>query len=583
MQIRKSAWLLAVLAMPCLRLSALPSGEQPGNGALLVSLGKMLKEHHYNPKAINDRFSGQVWQAYLHMLDPLKNILLQSDIAALKRYEHLLDDEIEGRAPFEFLPAVTAIYQRRLAAALQTDSLICMQPFHFSSREQIHADGSTGNAYPANEAARKESRTRLLKYLALQYRYALKKGALADSSEVVLERASREKALMDVAARYHRLLETATIANLFTNFAAVICHEMDPHTDYFPPAAAPSASQDVVADRMKSNMLLGTAIIHRGNNVYGYICLPSFYLDTVRQFRCATDMAKAVAAMDSSQVDGLIIDLRNNPGGALLEVQAMAGLFVKGEGVVQLKGRNMAPALLKSTTPQPVYNGPLVVMVNNQTASAAELFTAAMQDYGRAVICGSRTFGKGTVQRSFPVNNSEGYMKITFEQLFRVTGSSTQLKGITPDILLPEIYKSGQVREAEKPAVLPWDTVAPASITRWPGAPDLPLLKEKAGKRPGDATLYAAITEKNNWLATHDTATVSLDVDNYLQLAAARQENINALNQLLKLPVNRQDQVSPASFSFLKEPATYQRWLALVQSDLFVNAAVNILADWVTQ
>jgi hypothetical protein len=556
MQIRKTAWLLAVLVFSCLRLSA---WEQPDKGALLVSLGKILKEHHYSPKTIDDHFSGRVWSAFIHELDPLKNIFQMSDIIALKRYEHRIDDEIAGRAPFEFLPAVTTIYQRRLTEAIQTDSLICTRPFQFNDHDQIRPDGSTGNDYPTSKAALENSRTMLLKYLALQYWFSLSKDKTA------LEQDARAKAFADMSSRLHGLLRMINTEALFTNFAEVICHEMDPHTDYFPPAPAAVASTNQVADRMKSNMLLGTAIIHRDDKVYGYICLPSFYLDTVRGFHCSEDMTKAVVAMDSSGVDGLIIDLRNNPGGSLLEVQAMVGLFVKGEAVVQLKTRDQEPILLKSTTPQPLYNGPLVVMVNSQTASAAELFTAAMQDYGRAVICGSSTFGKGTVQRPFAIG--DGFVKVTFEQLFRVTGSSTQLKGITPDIRLPDIYRFGQVREKEKPAVLPWDSIPPANITRWP---QLHFMREEQ---------YATINQKNNWLAAHDTASVPLNVDDYMLFAAARQENMNALNQLLKIPTEKQDMVSPASFTFMKEPVAYQRWLALVRSDWFVNTAVGVLAQ----
>lgn len=536
---------MAMLGMPCCSLKAF------NKDSLLVSLGKVLQEQHYSPKVINDRFSEKIWKEYLHQLDPIKNIFLESDIAALKRYEHRIDDELAGREAFDFLPAVAALYQKRLAAAMQTDSSICTAPLHFNVHEQIHPDGGTGESYATNEKTWKEKRTALMKYLTLQY--------MRDD-----EQAGREKALADITSRYRRLQQ----ADLFTDFAEVICHEMDPHTDYFPPVTtSPSANETG-----RGNMLLGTALIHRDDKLYGYIYLPSFYLDTVKQFHCSADIAQALAAMNDSHVDGLIIDLRNNPGGSLLEVQAIAGMLVKGEAVVQLKLREAAPSLLKSTTQQPVYNGPLAVMVNSQTASAAELFTAAMQDYGRAVICGSPTFGKGTVQRPFPLK--DGYVKVTIEQLFRVNGSSTQIKGITPDILLPDIYKFGQTREAARNGVLPWDSIPAAAITRWQGMPHLHYNVD---------TLFAAIQEKNNWLAAHDTALVPMDVESYRQFSAERQKNVEALNQLLKIPADRQDQASPASFSFMKDAAAYDRWLYLVQADLFVHTTVGVLSNWVSQ
>lgn len=574
---------MAVLGLSCLRWSTAAAGVQPGQDSLLVALGKVLTAHHYHPASINDAFSEQVWRTFLHTLDPSDNVFCQEDIDQLRPFAHRLDDELEGRQTFAFLPAVTALYQHRLAAALEADSALALQPFQYHVHDQVRADGGTGQGYAATEKGWRERRAMALKYLALQYRSALQKGALADSSDAVQEAASRQKAIADISARYHKLLALTNTAELFEILVGAICHQMDPHTDYFPPAVATAPSaMGAVADRMKSNMLLGTALIHRNGHLYGYIVLPAFYLDTVRGFRCAEDMAKALASMDSSHVEGLIIDLRNNSGGSLLEVQAMVGMLVKGEAVVQLKGKDMEPALLKSTTAQPIYNGPLAVLVNSQTASAAELFTAAMQDYGRAVICGSPTFGKGTVQRPFPVGNAQGYVKVTFEQLFRVNGSSTQLRGVTPDLLLPDIYQFGRAREATKPQVLPWDSIPPAHITRWAGAPQVARLKATYAHRVMDDTLYATITQKNNWLAAHDTAVAPLEVAAYLQFAAARQQTIVALNQLLKLPAARQDQASPASFSFMEDAAAYQRWLHLVQADLFVHATTGVLEAWVS-
>lgn len=572
---------MAVLGMSCLRWSTATAGVQPGQDTLLVSLGKVLKAHHYHPANIDDAFSAQVWRTFLHTLDPSDNVFCQEDLDQLRPFEHRLDDELEGRAPFAFLPAVTALYQHRLAAAMKADSVLALQPFRYHAHDQVRADGGSGQGYAATEKVWHERRAMSLRYLALQYRSALQKGPLADSSDAVQEATARRQATADITARYRKLLALTNTPELFDILAGAICHQMDPHTDYFPPAAAAAPSaMGAVADRMKSNMLLGTALIHRNNHLYGYIVLPAFYLDTVRGFRCAEDMAKALVSMDSSHVEGLIIDLRNNAGGSLLEVQAMVGMLVKGEAVVQLKGKDLEPALLKSTTAQPIYNGPLAVLVNSQTASAAELFTAAMQDYGRAVICGSPTFGKGTVQRPFPVGNAQGYVKVTFEQLFRVNGSSTQYRGVTPDLLLPDLYQFGKSREATRPQVLPWDSIPPAHITRWEGAPQVAQLKASVHRLMED-TLYAAITQKNNWLAAHDTAMVPLEVAAYLQFAAARRQNLEALNQLLKLPAARQDQASPASFSFMEDAAAYQRWLHLVQADLFVHATTGVLEAWV--
>src|SRR5688572_23611173 len=182
----------------------------------------------------------------------------------------------------------------------------------------------------------------------------------------------------------------------------------------------------------------------------GYITLPKFYADFENEDGRSSyeDVAKEVEKLMKSNVKGIILDLRNNSGGSLNDVVQMSGLFIEEGPIVQVKGRDKAPVVLRDKDDKVVYTGPLIVMVNTQSASASEILAAALQDYGRAVIVGSQsTFGKGTVQRFFDLDKAVtgfdelkplGDIKLTLQKFYRINGGSTQLKGVIPDINLPD-------------------------------------------------------------------------------------------------------------------------------------------------
>ena len=183
----------------------------------------------------------------------------------------------------------------------------------------------------------------------------------------------------------------------------------------------------------------------------GYIKLPKFYADFngTGGRSCADDVEKEVAKLKAEGAKGLVIDLRNNGGGSLHDVVQMAGLFIEMGPIVQIKGREGAPYIMSDLDPRVQFDGPMVIMVNSLSASASEILAAAMQDYGRAVIIGSAsTYGKGTVQRFIELDaflpesmknlSPLGSMKLTIQKFYRVDGGATQLKGVIPDIVLPE-------------------------------------------------------------------------------------------------------------------------------------------------
>ncbi len=192
----------------------------------------------------------------------------------------------------------------------------------------------------------------------------------------------------------------------------------------------------------------------------GYIYLPKFYADFTPQgvTSCAADVAKEVEKLKKENAKGIILDLRGNGGGSLRDVVQMSGLFIENGPIVQVKSRTKTPEIMSDNDPRVQWGGPLIVMVNGFSASASEILAAAMQDYGRAIIVGSTgTYGKGTVQRFVDLDNATGddsvkplgEMKLTIQKFYRITGKTTQLDGVTPDIVLPDFYNFIDIGERE--------------------------------------------------------------------------------------------------------------------------------------
>lgn len=228
----------------------------------------------------------------------------------------------------------------------------------------------------------------------------------------------------------------------------------------------------------------------------GYIYLPKFYRDfgNEGERNCSDDVRKEVEKLKKENVDGIILDLRNNGGGALEDARQMAGLFIEQGPIVQIRDHVGNVEVLRDTDSSIIYGGPLVVMTNMFSASASEIVAAAMQDYGRAVIVGGEySHGKGTVQAVINLNQgpllsmfgpSLGALKVTIQKFYRITGASTQYKGVTPDIFLPDPMSYTKSREKDLDYSLAWDEIARQSYTPWPKPKyDLGVLKKRSEKR----------------------------------------------------------------------------------------------------
>lgn len=215
------------------------------------------------------------------------------------------------------------------------------------------------------------------------------------------------------------------------------------------------------------------------NMKLGVVSLPSFYMDFDAyqkgdpDYRSTTrDVKKLIEELQKEGVDGVVMDLRNNGGGSLAEAIDLTGLFIKNGPVVQVKSSDNQVQVFQDEDQGVLYSGPLVVLTNRFSASASEIFAGAIQDYQRGVIVGESTFGKGTVQSVLDlkrfINDKEpvGELKITFQKFYRVAGSSTQHKGVTPDVKLPSALSSEQYGESSSPNALPWDVIRSTSFQK---------------------------------------------------------------------------------------------------------------------
>ena len=240
---------------------------------------------------------------------------------------------------------------------------------------------------------------------------------------------------------------------------------------------------------------------------YGYIHLGSFYAEFGKRNgkRCSVDVLKEINSLKSSKVEGIILDLRNNGGGSLSDAVDMVGYFIKAGPVVQVDGVGQAPESYTDRDPDQQFTKPLVVMVNNFSASASEIFAAAIQDYSRGVVVGSNSFGKGTVQRFFSLTdvaqqfqvktdaNDIGAVKQTIAKFFRINGGATQLKGVSPDVKLPDSYDFIEIGEKEYDFALPWTSIPPAAYEKYVAAYEIENLNENTQGRLDTSKYFQSV------------------------------------------------------------------------------------------
>jgi carboxyl-terminal processing protease len=358
------------------------------------------------------------------------------------------------------------------------------------------------------------------------------------------------------------------------------------------------------AEIVQDEAYVRSAVIDNENGEkIGYIWVPDFYanFEDVNGARCSEDVAKEIVKLKAANIKGLIMDLRSNGGGSLYEVVQMVGLFVPGGPVVQVRDKDGKSTVLDDRTTSVLYNGPLTVMVNEASASASEIFAAAIQDYNRGVIVGSSTYGKGTVQRNIPLTRridylgnmgSEkdlGFLKLTFQKFYRINGGSTQLKGVTPDIALPDVYEHLKIREKDNASSLGWDEISKANYVPFKNMYYTPSLIKKENEEIANNTTFKLIQENAAWLNKRMDEPKPLQLEKYKEyqkrIATTVEQNnkLTKLNDLLNIEVLKQDYDKFYNNPDKAKGERYQAWLKAIKADLYINQSVRITKDIINE
>lgn len=337
-----------------------------------------------------------------------------------------------------------------------------------------------------------------------------------------------------------------------------------------------------------------SSLIIKDSNKYGLIELPQFYIDfdDYSNRNAAIDVKKEINQLKEKDVQGIIIDLRNNGGGSLKTVVDITGYFIKDGPVVQVKSTGGRKEILRDNDSSIIWEGPLVILVNEFSASASEILAAALQDYKRAIVLGSKqTFGKGTVQNMVDLNRiisgstygDLGAVKLTTDKFYRINGGSTQLEGVKSDVVILDRYSYIDLGEKDQENPLSWDYIEPTTFDFWHYEIDYKSMLERSENRMKSSQYISLIDEQAKWVKQQqDEYDYTLNYNNLYQEKEFEKKKINKFKKLNEFE-------SGLQFEWLPEPGKKtinkeitlrrNRWIQSLKADFYIDEATNILED----
>ena len=338
-----------------------------------------------------------------------------------------------------------------------------------------------------------------------------------------------------------------------------------------------------------------SSIVEKDNNTYGLINIPKFYIDFDNQSNrdAAKDLRTEIERLKEQGIQGLVIDLRNNGGGALKTVVDMAGMFIKNGPVVQVKYFDKEKQVLSDRDRSVLWTGPLVILVNEGSASASEILAAAMQDYKRAIIIGgNQTWGKGTVQNVFPLNrmvrgntNGDlGALRYTTQKYYRINGGSVQLEGVKSDINVPYRYKYLEFGEKDSENPLQWDEIDKVEFDIWNSNFNFEEAITKSNIRMANNEYLKLVDENAKWIkSVRDNKLINLNYDKFkleLEENSSITEKFKALNDY---SMNYNFKSLPYELDLIKNDSVLglkrERWHKSLNKDFYIDEALNVLSD----
>jgi len=340
---------------------------------------------------------------------------------------------------------------------------------------------------------------------------------------------------------------------------------------------------------------LRSSIVSKNENLYGFINLPKFYIDfdnsTSRD--AARDVKKEIIRLKNIGIKGLVLDLRNNGGGSLKTVVEMAGLFIQEGPIVQVRSMDKESQILRDKDRSIIWEGPLVILVNEFSASASEILAAAMQDYKRAIIIGSKqTYGKGTVQNVLDLNkmvrsntNGDlGALKFTTQKYYRINGGSTQLEGVKSDIVVPDKYTYVDFGEKDQENPLEWDKIDPVSYDPWKTFFDYNKSIQASKNRMNSSEFISLIDENAKWIKSmRDRDIYTLNYSKFKKDLLLNEEKVKKYKKLSDYSSDLIFKSLPYEIDLIAKDSSLgekrMRWHKNLSKDIYVNESLNVLND----
>jgi carboxyl-terminal processing protease len=340
---------------------------------------------------------------------------------------------------------------------------------------------------------------------------------------------------------------------------------------------------------------LRSSIVSKNENLYGFINLPKFYIDfdnsTSRD--AARDVKKEIIRLKNIGIKGLVLDLRNNGGGSLKTVVEMAGLFIQEGPIVQVRSMDKESQILRDKDRSIIWEGPLVILVNEFSASASEILAAAMQDYKRAIIIGSKqTYGKGTVQNVLDLNkmvrsntNGDlGALKFTTQKYYRINGGSTQLEGVKSDIVVPDKYTYVDFGEKDQENPLEWDKIDPVSYDPWKTFFDYNKSIQASKNRMNSSEFISLIDENAKWIkSVRDRDIYTLNYSKFKKDLLLNEEKAKKYKKLSDYSSDLIFKSLPYEIDLIAKDSSLgekrKRWHKNLSKDIYVNESLNVLDD----
>ncbi len=656
---------------------------------LLEVLAHVLKNAHYSPIDMDDKFSKKVYDKYLNSIDPFRRYFIQDDINEFKVYEDSIDDFIINKD----LKFFDLTYNRLIQRMNESEDIykeVLEKPFDFKLDENISVDYEklpfAKNKKELFEIWKKQLKFSVLSSIDDKEKIQEKAN---DSIKIeiknfaTLEKEARESIEKNLDDTYLGIKDLNR-DDWFSVYLNSIVERFDPHTFYFSPInkerfdVSMSGTFEGIGARLQkknvgvevSELISGgpawkgkeleqgdliikvaqgkeeaiditgmriddvvkkikgkkgtevrltvkkvdgtikvisiirdtveteetfakSSTVVKDGKLFGVIYLPKFYIsfDNKDKRDAFTDVAKEIERLKAQKVEGIIMDLRDNGGGSLQTVVDMVGLFIDKGPVVQVKYPNVDPSILPDKDPAVQWDGPLVVMVNGYSASASEIFAAAIQDYKRGVIIGSKhTYGKGTVQNVMDLNGMVrgntlgdlGSLKVTIQKFYRINGGSTQREGVLSDIVLPDRFAYFDTGERDEPESLPWDKIEKASYNTTGANFDVVLANSKM--RVEKNAEFNLIDTYAKWnFERKDDKEVSLNYTMYKKELA----DLEAKNKTYDGLKNYKNNLTFTSLPYevesfktdtlLKEKR--DRWHEDLSKDPYVDESLNVIED----